>query len=140
MRAFVAHLKSMRPFFKESIDIVEDFSNKAFEEGGRPKKWKPLAPSTEKARERRWGYYKKTPNNPKTLRWTGNLQDNNQKQATERFGAFRKKAKYAKYHQRGGKNLPQRKILTLDPQAAANIVKALQKKIDRDIGMSGLQV
>jgi len=131
---------SQQAFLKEAIGIVEDYSKKAFEAEGKPIKWKPLAASTENARKRRTGYYKKKPSGtPKILHWTGNLENNNRKTVKRDHAIFEKLAKYAQYHQYGGGRLPQRKVLTLDPRAAAEIVRLLQKKINDVIGISGLQ-
>lgn len=127
-------------FLKEAIDVVEDYSKKAFEKEGAPQAWKALAPSTNEARQKRWGYYKRPPSGtPKILHWTGNLENNNKKTVKKDMAIFEKLAHYAPYHQYGGGKLPQRKVLTLEPKAAAQIVRILQVKINEAIGVSGLQ-
>lgn len=134
------NLTNMKSFFSDAIDIVENYSKEAFRAEGKPTPWKPLAKSTKKARERRWGYYKQPPSGtPKILHWTGNLENNNRKSSTGTYGKFEKKAKYAKYHQTGGRNLPQRKVLTLDPKASAEITRRLQLQIEKELGNFGLQ-
>ena len=139
LRVFAKKIDLNRDFFKEAIDIIEDFNKKSFEAGGKPKKWTALSSATQKARANRWGYYKKPARSPKILRWTGNLQNNNEKIITQKIGIFRKNAPYAKYHHFGGKNLPVRKPLTLDSLSAAEIVRAFQKELNKKAKISGLQ-
>jgi len=130
----------MSEFFTEAIDIVDKYQQDAFREEGKPNAWQGLAPSTLKARARRTGYYRQQPSGQTgILHWTGRLENSNKKTITDTQGKLEKTAPYAKFHQYGGKNLPQRKMLTLDPRAAAEITRSLQKKIQRDIGLFGLQ-
>ena len=53
------------------------------------------------------------------------------------FGRIEWTQPYAKYHQSGGGKLPKRVIAELDPQTNSEITRALQKKINRDIGIFG---
>lgn len=46
----------------------------------------------------------------------------------------------AMFHQKGGWRLPQRAVLDLDNNTNTQIVKAMQEKIERDLGVFGLQV
>lgn len=78
LRLFVTNLSKMSEFYGEAVGIIEAKSDQIFSKAGgnveKNPKWSPLAPSTLKARERRWGYYKNPPSSPGTLRWTGKLQ------------------------------------------------------------------
>ena len=140
IRIFASQLSNMNEFYDDAIGIVQKYSKETFTSEGKPEPWKPLAPSTVRARQKRQGYYKQAPSGtPKILHWTGKLENSNKKTITNSFGLFEKTAPYAPYHQYGGDRLPQRKILTLDARAAAEIVRTLQKKINDDIGISGLQ-
>ncbi len=64
----------MAEFYKDALDLIEKRSDELFADRGqnaeKAEKWRALSPRTQKARERRWGYYKRSPNNPSTLRWT----------------------------------------------------------------------
>lgn len=64
----------MAEFYKDALDLIEKRSDELFAQRGqnaeKAEKWRALSPRTVKARERRWGYYKKTPINPTVLRWT----------------------------------------------------------------------
>lgn len=142
LRVMVGKLEDTQGFLKDAIGVVEKYSKQAFEKEGMPEKWRELAASTQAARRKRTGYYKRSPSGtPKILHWTGNLENNNKKTVKKDMAIFEKLAHYAPYHQYGGKNgrPPQRKVLTLDPRAAAEIVRLLQKKINDSIGISGLQ-
>lgn len=134
----------MEEFFNEALGLIEKRTDEIFKSRGstneKSDKWRDLAPSTKKARERRWGYYKKEPKNPTTLRWTGNLQDNRTKTIERTRAIYQHNAPYAIYHQTGGGKLPQRAIIDLDNGTNREIVRALQAKIERDIGVFGTQV
>jgi len=143
LRVLVANLQNMKDFFGESLEIVEKRTDASFRKKGRntqkSPKWKPLAKSTKLAREKRWGYYKKTPKNPSVLRWTGNLQDNKTKAVTNKSGVLAFNADYGIYHQKGGGSLPKRAVIDLSNEVNSAIVKSLHGKIQRDIGVFGLQ-
>lgn len=134
----------MQEFYKDALDIVEKRTDEIFAgKGGTVEKaprWKDLAPSTKKARERKWGYYKRPANNPSTLRWTGRLQEDRTKIIETNRAIYQHNAPYAVYHQAGGGKLPQRAIIDLDNRTNQEIVRALQAKIERDIGVFGTQI
>ena len=136
-------LKDMKSFHASAIRIVGKRSDMLFKKAGsnteKSPKWKKLSSQTKKARKKRWGYYKKEPNNPSPLRWTGRLQDDRQIIVNNKFGSIEFKAPYAKYHQKGGKNLPKRAIIDLSNYTNTKIMKALQEKINKDLGVFGLQ-
>lgn len=143
LRVFAKNIANLKPFFEDALDIVENKSNQIWATAGsnveKNPKWKGLAPSTQKARERRWGYYKKAPSSPKVLRWTGKLQDDKTKEVTKSRGVLAYNAPYAVYHQEGGGRLPRRAIIDLDNGTNTLLVKALQKKINDEIGIFGNQ-
>lgn len=68
LRVLVQNVANLQGFFGDALGIVEKKSNQIWATAGanveKNPKWKGLAPSTQKARERRWGYYKKAPSNP----------------------------------------------------------------------------
>lgn len=143
LRIFVSDLKDLKSFFEEALDIVQARSDELFSSQGskvqKANTWAPLAASTIKARERRWGYYKRTPSNPSVLRWTGNLQDNRTVMATKNKGTLTFNASYAAYHQNGG-GIPRRVVVDLSNPTNKMIVSALQRKIHEDAGIFGRQV
>ena len=144
LRVLVDNLQDMKEFFSESLDIVAKRTDEIFQKKGmntqKSPKWKLLAKSTKLAREKRWGYYKKTPKNPSVLRWTGNLQDNKTKAVTNKSGVLAFNADYGIYHQKGGGSLPKRAVIDLSNEVNSAIVKSLQGKIQRDVGVFGVQV
>lgn len=61
-RVLADDIKSMRPEFQEVGKAIMESAQRNFDnQGTETGKWKSLAPSTKKAREKRTGYYKKTP-------------------------------------------------------------------------------
>jgi len=90
--------------------------------------WKPLAPSTVKARERGWGYYKPKTSNPQILRHKGFLMrrwkhDYNDRRAVIENFATSKGYYYGVAHDEGRGNLPERRILPRNEQVATDIRK-----------------
>ncbi len=144
LRLAVVKLSNMKEFHEDAIEIMDKRSDDLFKKKWRNveknPKWKPLASSTKKARANRTWYYKKTPNNPSVLRWTWNLQDNRTIKSNQNFGSMQFNAPYAVYHQRWGKNLPQRAIIDLDNNTNTKIIKALQKKVQKDLKVFWLQL
>lgn len=144
LRVFAKEITKLRDFFEEALDIIAARSDTLFaSEGSNVEKagsWPPLAPSTLKARERRWGYYKRSPSRPGVLRWTGNLQENKNRHTSDAGGRLTWRAPYAVYHQEGGDRLPRRVVVDLSNSTNMEIVKALQQKIHGDLGIFGRQV
>lgn len=143
LRVFAEDLSKLGGFFGEALDIIASRSDSLFAAEGRnvekANSWAPLAPSTIKARERRWGYYRRSPSSPGVLRWTGNLQENRARHVTDRGGRLTFRAPYAIYHQEGGGHLPRRVVVDLSNSTNMEIIKALQKKIHKDLGIFGRQ-
>lgn len=143
LRVFAADLKHLDEFFTEALQIIGARSDELFQsEGSKVMKantWAPLAPSTIKARQKRWGYYKRSPSSPATLRWTGNLQGNRTTTITSDKGALTFNAPYAVYHQKGGGTLSRRVVVDLSNPTNMAIVKALQKLIHSKLGIFGRQ-
>lgn len=145
LRIFAKDIRNLREFFEEAISIVEARSDAVFAAQGRnvqkANTWAPLAKSTLKARANRWGYYSRSPNRPGILRWTGNLQDSRARSFSDRFGRLEFTMPYAPYHQdpKAGSPPPRRVIIDLSNPTNAEIVRALQKKIQRDMKIFGRQ-
>lgn len=137
-------IADVKGFFNDALQLVEKRTDSIFKKNGQnvqkaPKWKKPLADSTNLARKNRWGYYKKPKEKGGMMRWTGNLQKNRTKTVTNKEGVLKFNAPYAIYHQEGGKNLPQRVIVDIDNPTIAEINRTLQKKIEKEIGIYGLQ-
>lgn len=144
LRVLATSLPNMKDFFNDAIDIVEEKSEAIFSSKGQNvEKWpkrKDLSPSTKKARDRRWWYYKNPPLDPSTLRRTWRLQNSKKKTVDNLRGIFEYTAPYAQYHQSGGWRLPARPLIDLDNSTNDKIVKAAQKKINDDLWVFGRQV
>ncbi len=143
LRVFASRIKNPREFLKEGLDIIASRSDELFANAGRnvqkANTWAPLSPSTQKARANRWGYYKRAPSRPGAMRWTGNLQENRTIRVGSSSGTLTFNADYAAYHQRGGDDLPRRVIVDLSNQTNAELVRALQKLIQKEMGVFGRQ-
>ena len=144
LRVLATWIDKLKPFYKDSINIVQKRSNSIFKKQGsnveKSNKWAWLSSGTKKARDNRRWYYKQRPNNPKTLRWTWNLQDNVTKTVTSQFWIFKYNAPYAVFHQRGGRNLPKRAIIDLNNATNAKIVRTLQSFINKNIWIYNRQI
>ena len=143
LRVFVTNLSKMSEFFADAVWIIENKSDQIFKQTWsnveKNPKWSPLAASTLKARANRWGYYKNAPASPSVLRWTGRLQSDRTKVINDKLGSLTFNAPYAVYHQEWSNKLPRRAMIDIDNQSAADMVRALQSKINKDIWISGLQ-
>lgn len=143
LRVFVQQLQNMEDFYQSALEAMADRSDRIFKAQGsnlqNAPSWRGLSSRTLLARTKRWGYYKKAPNGPGILRWTGTLQEDKEITVTNQFGQLAFTAPYAYYHQQGAGRLPKRAMLDLDMATNAEIVRLLQKKINDDIGISGLQ-
>jgi hypothetical protein len=144
LRLAVTKLPQMRDFFKEACQIVSDKSDDLFTAQWtnvqKNPKWKQLAASTIKARQKGWWYYKKRPNNPGVLRWTWNLQESKKISVNDKSWMLQFEAPYAIHHQEWGKNLPRRAVIDLDNSTNEKIVKAMQKKVQEDLWIFWFQV
>jgi hypothetical protein len=142
LRIAIDNLKSLWPFFWDAINAVHDRSNMNFKTNwssanpARP--W--LSPSTQEAREKRRGGYKKEPNKPWVLRRTWELQENTRKQSNDNYWSLAYLATYAKYHQNGWRWLPKRKIIDIDDALRKKITKLLQVHINKTHGIFGRQL
>lgn len=137
LRVAVSNLKNLKPFHKEAITIMEKKSDKIFstkwKNVQKSPKWKPLASSTKKARDKRRWYYKKSPNKPSTLVWTWKMKKKRKRIANNNFWSFEFTDRVAQYHQKWWKHLPKRALIDLDNKTNTILVRALQTKINKDI-------
>jgi len=138
LRVLAKNLSKMEDFFDSALDIMEDRTNEIFKSEWSTvqkwNKWTGLAPSTKKARARRWWYYKKPPSKPWLMRWTWRLQESLTKETRSSYWLLYFEAPYAKFHHRWWKwNLPRRSLIDLDNRTNVMIVKSLQQKIEDDI-------
>lgn len=144
LRVFAKDIGDLRSFFEEAIEIIGARSDELFNsEGSKVQKanpWAPLAPSTIKARQKRWGYYKRTPSRPAMMRWTGNMQENRTIMIQSDKASLSFNAKQAVYHQGGGGSLSRRVIVDLSNPTNKAIIQALQKLIHQKVGIFGRQV
>lgn len=143
LRVLVSNVANMQWFYKDSIDIVQKRSNEIFKDEWQNVEKSPerkkLADRTQKARDRRRWYYKRTPKKPWILRRTWRLQSNITKDITRTYWLFKYNAPYAIFHQTGGWRLPKRAIIDLSNKTNTQIVKAMQEKIQKDIWIFWLQ-
>lgn len=144
LRVAVTQLPKMREFFQEACEIVSEKSDAIFSAGGsnvqKSPKRKQLSPATVKARQKWWWYYKNRPNNPWILRWTWKMQESKKIKVSDSSGILEFTDEKAMFHQQGGWRLPQRAVLDLDNDTNTKIVKAMQQKIENDLGVFWLQV
>lgn len=145
LRIFADRMDNLADFFDEGLGIIEARSDEIFAARGanveKAGTWPPLAQSTLNARTNRWGYYKNTPNRPGILRWTGFMQQSRSKRVTNDFGEFAFTDPKAIYHQKPTTDghPPQRVIIDLSELTNQLIVKALQGKVHREMGIFGRQ-
>ena len=118
--------------FDRSVIFVKGWIQRNFKSDGRLAEggsgWQPLAPSTKKARERGWGYYKPATENPQILRHKGFLMrrwkhDYNDRRAVVENFATNKGFYYGTAHDKGTGNVPKRQILPRKEQIAGDIKK-----------------
>ena len=138
LEIMIKNTTKLKWFFGEALDIVEkrtdDIFSKDWQNVITSNKWKALSPSTKKARKNRTWYYKKAPSwRVWILHWTWNLLNNKSKIIKRLSWILKYNAPYAWYHLNWDWKLPKRKFLELDPKTKTLIVKALQKKIVKDI-------
>ena len=143
LRVLAKDIAALEPFFKAAIQIIEARSDSLWAStGGNVEKantWPPLAPSTLLARANRWGYYKRSPSRPTTLRWTGALQDSRARAYSDKYGRLEFTDFKAAFHQAGGGHLPRRVVIDLSNPTNAEIVRALQVHVHRAVGIFGRQ-
>lgn len=144
LRLVAAEIADFTPFYEAALDIIAERSDALFSaEGSNVEKanaWPPLSAKTLKARDRRWGYYRRTPSRPGLMRWTGNLQEKRDRHVTQSRGRLTFTMPYSGYHQDGGKNLPKRVIVDLSNPTNVEIVRALQVHINNAVGIFGRQI
>jgi phage gpG-like protein len=118
-------VRHAQPAFEIIADFLEAHVGETFRSQGTRigQPWSPLAPSTVRARERRWGYYGRRvpmpgarPAGPPLL-WSGRLMRSfrrggiaHVRQVTDRFLVWGSGVKYGPPHQRGGR-VPKRVLL-----------------------------
>lgn len=129
-------LSNLQPFFRDTVDLLKKKSDEVFSTKWQRLlwwRWAWLSSSTTKARVNRRWYYRRQPNNPSVLRWTGNLQDNVTKKSTKDYGQLIFNAPYAWYHH-VGRWQRRRKLVELDPKTNAEIIRILQTYIIKEFG------
>ncbi len=105
------------------------FSPFAKQQTGDGQKWKELAPSTLRAREKRQGHYARMPIMvDKILIWTGDLMRGFKKKVTSTMLTISNDVEYFKYHQPG-----QRKMLFVNSSVINIVARHLIKHIDKSI-------
>ena len=134
----IRDVTKLNGFFEEALDIVKDHSDELFKSDWAKlktgSKRDALSKATERARANRSWHYKNAPSGRKwVLHWTWNLQNNTTKTIKKLSGILKYNAPYAEAHLKWWWKLPKRKFIELDPKTKMLIVKALQKKISKDI-------
>lgn len=141
----IDNLDNLSDFFSESVDLIEKRTDELFKSEWKAvqkgNQWDELAPSTVKARERRWGYYKNQPwSNPWILQRTWNLRDSRTKKINNIEASLTMDAYYAIFHHRGGPKLPERSIIDLDNDTNAELVRILQNHIWKNVWIYWKQI
>jgi phage gpG-like protein len=133
----------LKPFFVEAVDIIKERSDELFENNGsnleKWPSWAALSSGTTNARNKRRWYYKQSPSRPWVLRWTGRLQDDVTKTASDTEWGLKFNAPYAWFHHKWGGKLPKRRLIDLNNKTNEKIVKALQKLIHTQLQIFGRQ-
>lgn len=130
----ISNLANLYPFYQQTLDLITKNLDNNFErEGAEASKWRSLSARTLKARSLRQGYYKRSPNKPRILRWTGALQENRIESATKDFASVQFMSKYAGYHQFGTKKMPARPFIKLDNITNSTIIRNLEKFILKNL-------
>lgn len=131
-------ITKMRPEFWQIGESIITGVNKNFSSTGTElQKWAPLAASTKQARANRTWHYKKAPNKPSLLRWTGKLQDGFYKEVWDLQVVVTNDVPYFKHHQtrfRSGKKLPRRVMLDMSQQVKLEVTNIIAKGINKRIG------
>lgn len=124
--------------FHRSVIFLDGWIQKNFKSDGQLAMgaggWQPLAPSTVKARERGWGYYKPKTSSAQILRHKGFLMrrwkhDYNDRRAVIENFATHKGFYYGPAHDEGTGRLPERRILPQKKQVEPQIAKIFGKWI-----------
>ncbi len=125
--------------YKKAVIVVDRWIQKNFDKSGKMAMggsgWKPLAPSTIRARAEGWGDYKKM-SRPQILRARGTLKRswksdwNNRRGIIESYATGKGSTYYYGYaHHEGKGNLPERRILPKEKQIMPQIRKLFGKWI-----------
>jgi len=130
----ISNLANLKPFYEQTLDLIKTNLDRNFErEGAEASKWQSLSAKTLKARSLRQGYYARSPNKPRILRWTGNMQDNRLEEATRDYAKVEFQTSYAKFHNFGTKNIPARPFVKLDNKTNSLIIRNLENFILKDL-------
>jgi len=116
---------------QENLENGIDLNDKSFE---------PLKPSTQKARERGWGHYKKTGTGTQPLLWQGTANSRKALRETRLKKAKKGNLKYTitmvnkhgAFHNTGGDNFPPRKWFGI-PKNSKKHVKTAMETLKLDI-------
>jgi phage gpG-like protein len=131
----LSKLKAPERFYQQAVLLVDRWIQKNFETEGQKaypgKGWKPLAPSTMRAREKGWGDYIADPA-PKILQNKGWLKGKWKHNWNAREGIVESGVTYGEYHDQGKRiltkqkgKLPQRKITPNEEMIGPEIKKLL---------------
>lgn len=134
-------IDDLSPFFKKVADMVDKKIDKVFSSQGsvlKGKKRSSLSKQTVQARMNRQWHYKLPPNNPSTLRWTWNLQNNRTKKHDRKSAQITFNAPYAVYHH-FGKWRMKRRLVQLDQQLNQEIMRVLVTEINKTHGIANIR-
>lgn len=135
---FMSKAMKRENYRDDVLDTMEKIKDKNFSSEWRQNvinpKWAPLSVWTALARAKRTWYYKRPSNRPSMLRWTGNLQDNIKRVKSQYSCQMIFNTQYAIYHQ-DGKWAKHRALFEFNPSVKAEIMRAIQKKFNEEIGI-----
>lgn len=142
-----AEFNDLTPIWDDVRDAVWEIEEEQFQSGGAKGAngtWKPLSPAYEKAKIAKYGTLALVAG---TLRATDALYKSLTRQTEDTV--YQKSSTemnvgtslpYAKFHQRGGRNLPQRKVIDLSDAQKKQLQKAIQKSLVKQIRRRGVFV
>jgi phage gpG-like protein len=127
-------LNPSKPLKDTEKELMEYFGETVFNRGGTPKPWKPLAPSTMRARAKGWGYYKNSSEQRgKILVWTGRLRKSFKSKLSRFKLVISNTAPYFRDHQLGVNKTPKRQILSADEHVVRVAIKNFEKFFNKII-------
>lgn len=133
MNKLVKGITDTKPVMKDiNEELLKYYSDEVFRNQGVDKKWVPLSLRTRMARDKRRGYYRNAPETTnQILVWTGRLKRGFEGLVETAKVTISNKVPYFKYHQQGGKRLPQRKMLEITQKTVDIVNETFEKYINK---------
>jgi len=121
-------VSDMRPAMRDISILLKESVKKNFEAEGRPKKWKPLAPSTIASKVKRKGTWRPI------LVDTGKLRASNTPSYGAKWAKLTNavKGNYGWKHQYGTGKIPARPFMMIQDEDIPRIIDVLRRYIEND--------